>query len=1630
MASSRIAGRYELEEVLGEGGMGVVWRAIDSKTGSPVAIKLMKDISDPVAVELFTKEWKALAEMCHPNIVDVRDVDVIEENRKKKPFFVMPLLRGATLAELIADASARLTLARIVEIISQVCKGLQAAHQRGLVHRDLKPSNIFVMDDDTAKIIDFGVVHLAGSKSVTGQKGTFQYMSPEQAQLKEITPAADLFSLGVILYEALTLRKPFARPTASETMEAVIKYIPPPVSEINPSVNPSVSKVVHKCLAKLPIHRFASARDLGETLQKAFRNETIFDAAKIGPRIERAKAAFKSGDEGFASDILAELEAEGHQDPRITVLRAQIETMVKQKKVRQLLESARSRMEQDEIALALDKLREVLEVDPQNPEALAMRTTMEQQRSAGQVARWFELAQTHLDNRDFGAARHAVQEILSIHGGDTRALDLLEKIESTEADARRIRDHKEQLYGSALKAYQNGEIDTALSKLERLLSVARANPNAAIPERDAVYQSFYKEIRSERDSVHTALEDAQRQFSERNFAGAMATCRDLLEKYPHDGMFQALKIRIEDAERQELSSYIAEVSKRVESEPDLDRRANILREACERYPADTNFAQQLKLVRERRDLVNSIVAKARQYEERGQHSEAISQWDTLRNIHPQYPGIAFELEQCKNKRDRQSRHDEQARMVDEIDQLMERRAYAKAIECAQAALQDFPGDSELAGLQTLAEQGLERSKESRRLFEAGQKSRAEGDLVEATEWFRRALDLDPRGTGLRDAVVNILAERAHLLVDHNWQAAEPMFQEATELDPNHPAVRALRSSISEAKRQTVVGQTLTEARALLAAGNSQAAAERIRAARAEYPTDTRLEQYEASLRKEARKEERGRDKAALGQERRTLEQNPDRDRLRAVLEHSMAIRARHPDDPEIEETVAEIEVAIRRAAKVDDLSQLLRIEESFTGTDGRPVSKPAPSGDRKKGPELVGLNADKTRIFPPDESTKRKEKGAVSTISDEIGALWYEIERMALAFARPAGKWSGVRLGSLGGVIVVVAAIGYLILRPPVPEVRTTKGTPPTLVHIVPDPPDSVVTSDGKPLTEGSAAVGATVEVAHLGYKTKRIQLGPDSDGKFALEPELVHLSIQTSESNGSVQLDGQKIGDLSDGSMNEYDLAPDGNTHRLSVLAQGKRLFTVELQAQPGSRPQVTALDATDLFVVTSLGDRARVYGRNLSTRFRFGDQGIAVNVSGSDLNLSEANREIKFGSGTEQGSLLLDIANAPALTIHSLDTAGQVLITTNVEKAQLTVDGTPVQRQRKGWQVTRPPGAHTFAISAEGYVTQTWTMTMQRRQTLSKTVDLQPKVKVPVMSSLVIDGGTPGAEVDLDGTRVGELDANGSLRLPNSLTSGKHSLVLAKPNYANRVWDVNPNPPDEVRLANTALMAYATISFQTTVRNVTIKFQRVGDSQVHEASASQRIRLPAGQYQIMAEAPGFKGASAEVKLEPGENALLPIKLAPIPDYEFRDPAQISHEGEWLRLKNHDHTVYLRPGFLNENLMFPKPGPTLFGKKKVQWVIEAADGSARLQYELDGQKLTRKLVTGNDTADERETKVDAVSSAQSAVLSVHVRIDGAHARITNDRGVVLDDYTVPFHDLSSGRFGIKTDSQFIVRID
>lgn len=163
-------GRYEIREVLGEGGMGIVYRAFDPVMKREVTVKTIRDPQDKAVLELFRRECAVLASMTHPNIVEIFDIGESEEGGAKRPYFVMPLLRGETLQKLIETSSTRLTIERSVQMMMQACRGLQAAHEQGLVHRDLKPSNLFVLSDDSVKIIDFGVAHLANQHSVTGMK--------------------------------------------------------------------------------------------------------------------------------------------------------------------------------------------------------------------------------------------------------------------------------------------------------------------------------------------------------------------------------------------------------------------------------------------------------------------------------------------------------------------------------------------------------------------------------------------------------------------------------------------------------------------------------------------------------------------------------------------------------------------------------------------------------------------------------------------------------------------------------------------------------------------------------------------------------------------------------------------------------------------------------------------------------------------------------------------------------------------------------------------------------------------------------------------------------------------------------------------------------------------------------------------------------------------------------------------------------------------------------------------------------------------------------------------------------------------------------------------------------------------
>lgn len=270
-------GDYEVERLLGSGGMGEVYRARDTRLARDVAIKVLPAFlsHDPDRLRRFEQEARAAAALNHPNILAVHQLGTFEG----APYLVSELLEGGTLREQLARGP--MPLRKAIDSGVQIARGLAAAHEKGIVHRDLKPENLFVTKDGRVKILDFGLAKLTQPRVTFDQDaptvsegtepgvvmGTVGYMSPEQVCGKAADHRADLFAFGAILYEMLAGQRAFKKPTSAETMNAILNEDPPGISQIVPNLPPGLQRVTHRCLEKNPEQRFQSASDLGFALE-------------------------------------------------------------------------------------------------------------------------------------------------------------------------------------------------------------------------------------------------------------------------------------------------------------------------------------------------------------------------------------------------------------------------------------------------------------------------------------------------------------------------------------------------------------------------------------------------------------------------------------------------------------------------------------------------------------------------------------------------------------------------------------------------------------------------------------------------------------------------------------------------------------------------------------------------------------------------------------------------------------------------------------------------------------------------------------------------------------------------------------------------------------------------------------------------------------------------------------------------------------------------------------------------------------------------------------------------------------------------------------------------------------------
>jgi serine/threonine-protein kinase len=1568
----KLAGRYEVREILGQGGMGLVYRAYDTVVRREVAVKTILDIPDPASLQLFYKECDVLASMSHPNIVEIFDIGEFEDEGKKKPYFVMPLLPGKTLDYFVRKASHRLTVERTVEIMSQACRGLQAAHDRGLVHRDLKPSNIFVMEDDSVKIIDFGVAHMADAHTTRAQKGTLLYMSPEQIQLKPLTAASDIFSLSVVAYEALTGRHPFQRARADEVVDAILHQIPPPASEVNSTVSQSIGRVVHKGMAKQSWHRYGNVRDFGDTLGKAMRNEAIefFDPERTRPRLQRATKALEDGDFQFAGEILGELEAEGHIDNNIASLRRQLDNAVRRKTLGQLLDAAKARFEEEEDPLALQKLQEALQIEPDNAIALALKSKIENRRSERQIDNWYRLAKQHIDNHAYPHAREALQNVLQLRPNEARALQLIAEVGRQEQEYKKLRQEKEQIHRAAMDAWAKGDVSSALAKLGVVLELDRRAPDSVNRESGTNYQSFYNEVRSEHDAMNTAYAEARKNLADHNFAKALTVCQAYLEKYPTNAIFQALKYDIEEQQRQELSAYIASIDRQVESEPDLDKRVNILREAQDRHPGESHFERSLKLVQDKRDLVNSIVARAHLHEEQAAYGDAVNDWEILRTIYSQYPGLKFEVERLQKRRDQQARIEARARLIEQIDTCLHSSDYARALDLLQEASPEFPNDDELRELEKLAQDGVHRKAEAHRLMTDGQDLCQQKKPAEGIPLLRQAYELDENNELTRAVLANVLIEQAHATVETDWREAEKLAKEALELNPAHPLAKTIRTQILDQKREAFVGECVSQARKLQAAGELADALSRVEEGLSAYPRDTRLMQIQETVQRDfqtQRRQARRRDLEELRRMESEAATATD-DAKQTLGERTRALAEKYADDQEVLATANSLLQRLNMPTVAGPSVISATLAESATQTVGssptlgtqNPAGPTAPEKTSAATPVTVAETSPAQPATPtksPAPQPKPKPAGIKSA------ALALAIDRQKLIVA--------------GAAALLLIGIVWLFAR----KHSQTASVPP------PEPAPASV-----------AVVPAPAPP----------------------EPALPAVKLSSDTAAGKVLFDDQPAADLQNAQWALDKPSPGDHTLKFEG-PHGHASFT--FSAAAGALPQVSGpITAKGVLavVVASTADHVHVYASDSTAKLSLdGQSPLDISPDGLDLpSVAAGAHELTLSQGNDQYKLDIDVAATPALTafVESGQNVGTLLVVTGQEKTKVFLNGKAVAETIRPGQLRIPnlePKDYQVRVFKNGYQELPDQKIRIRKGAESRLVfNLEP---IPHLASLSIQGAAPGTTVTVDQAAVGTVQSDGTLTV-SAINPGDHVVELRKDRFKPKQLKKHFVAGATVSLAaaDAALeVAPAELKINFSPADAQVTLSKSGETPIKVASGNP-VSLLAGSYTLTARmSDGFTRTSS-LEVAAGQSRSLDLSLAPSGMSKWDDAAGWKQDkGTYVR-KGGDYVLYG---------VSPTSGTFVFSAMlakghRLQWVVNYTDPNNYVLFQIDDNNFYRSAVRNGEKSD--EIKVPNKSDKKS-FRTIQIRVEPnqiVHLIKQGDSWASLDRWSQSGSNLTQGRFG------------
>ena len=730
-------GKYDVIDVVGRGGMGVVYRAKDPFLDRMVAIKIMtiSYTDQPDLLQRFYREAKATANLQHPNIVTVYELGEHEGS----PYLAMQYLEGASL-DSILRAGQPLSLLQKIDIIIEACHGLSYAHQKGIVHRDIKPGNIMVLKDASVKIVDFGIARIGDTNFTrTGQfMGSLNYMSLEQLNDKlQVDQRTDVYSTGVVLYQILTGALPFEAESTGATLMKILNENPAPFSKYLSEFPPEIEAITLRALAKDRDQRYSSA------------DELAFDLSQLADRLKHEQIGYH-------------------------------------------MQQAEQLLQQNSIFQANDELMAVLKLDKQNTKAAAMLRTLrkqiEKEQSTERARQLREQAEDALRREDFEPALGFIEQALHLDATNADLQQLKNKIQAAKAEI----DHLRQVMQRAENAHRAGNLDTAKQAIEEVLE---RRPN------DTRVKSLHRMIQKELDErmrqkrMETLLEAARKEMASRHYTAALDLLKEAEKVDPDAPTVRSLleslnAARDQEQKRRDLEQFTRQIEQALNTD-DPQAALNFLTEGLKRFPTEPallklkDLAESQNQAAQTKSFVRERIAAAREILNAGNANGALKVLQEALKKTPGNPHLES-LVSIAQERMAQDRDDQaKSSCIQRANDAIGKRNYAEAIKILEAGQVQFTASPEIDNLLRFARE--QQTKEARKQ-DVEKSARRAQEFLKAQEYDKAIELLESVIKTSPDEELSIVLEEARRRREAlNSQIAAAIARGRQFLDEDSPA---------------------------------------------------------------------------------------------------------------------------------------------------------------------------------------------------------------------------------------------------------------------------------------------------------------------------------------------------------------------------------------------------------------------------------------------------------------------------------------------------------------------------------------------------------------------------------------------------------------------------------------------------------------------------------------------------------------------------------------------------------------------------------------------------------------------------------------------------------------------------